>query len=73
MRPSNRCPRCDGSMSPGFIVDKADRSASVSSWQPGEPRKSLWFGVKQSKKEQIEMTTMRCERCGYLEHYALKA
>ena len=73
MKPSNRCPRCDGSMSPGFVVDQGYGTASVSSWQSGEPRKSIWVGVKQSKKDQLEITTQRCDRCGFLEHYALKA
>ncbi len=73
MKPSSRCPRCDGSMSPGFVVDKGYGETSVSTWQSGEPRKSIWVGVKQSKKDQLEITTLRCDRCGYLEQYALKA
>ena len=65
------CPKCDGSMTEGFIVDHGDYSiARVASYQPGEPRRSFWTGVKENKQEQIAITTMRCTRCGYLENYA---
>jgi hypothetical protein len=40
-------------------------------WQDGEP-KSVWYGgVKMSKRDQFGITTFRCDRCGYLESYAL--
>jgi hypothetical protein len=58
-------------MSEGVIVDHGDYGAAhVSTYQPGAPRKSMWTGLKQNKKEQIEITTLRCGRCGYLESYA---
>lgn len=43
----------------------------VNSWQDGEPKKSFWLGLKQSKSDQVEVTAFRCGRCGYLESYAL--
>jgi hypothetical protein len=45
----------------------------VSTWQSGEPKKSIWVGVKTSKKDQLEIASFRCDRCGYLEQYALKS
>ena len=65
------CPKCGGSMSEGFVVDHGDYgSAHVSTYQAGEPRKSIWTGLKQNKEEQFEIVTLRCNRCGYLENYA---
>ena len=65
------CPKCNGSMSEGFIVDQGDYgSAHVSTFQSGEPRKSFWTGLKQSKDNQVEIKTLRCNNCGFLESYA---
>ena len=67
---ASRCPKCQSSMVEGFIVDQGYGAATVSTWQGGEPRKSIWTGVKQDKREQHEIVTWRCSRCGYLESYA---
>jgi hypothetical protein len=58
-------------MSEGFIVDHGDYGAAhVATYQAGQPKKSFWTGLKQDEKAQIPVMTMRCNRCGYLEHYA---
>ena len=64
------CVKCGGTMSEGFVVDEGYGTAGVSTWQDGVPKKSFWTGVKQLKESQIEITTWRCRRCGYLESYA---
>ena len=65
------CPKCNGSMVEGFIVDQGDYgTAHVSTFQAGPPRKSFWTGLKQSKEDQIAVTTLRCGGCGYLESFA---
>ena len=65
------CPKCGSSMSEGFVIDHGDYgSRSVSTWHGGEPRKSVWTGLKLSKDEQFEISTFRCNRCGFLESYA---
>jgi len=64
------CPKCNGSMTEGFILDQGYGQAHVSTYQAGEPRKSFWTGLKQNEKEQVPITTLRCARCGYLENYA---
>jgi hypothetical protein len=45
----------------------------VSTWQEGEPKKKWWAlgGVTQSGATRIEVTTLRCERCGLLRDYAV--
>ena len=55
----------------GLVIDQGDHgTANVPKWQPSQPRKSFWTGLKQSKAEQLEVMTLRCGRCGYLESYA---
>ena len=67
----NTCPKCSGSMTVGFMVDQGDYGTGhVAAFQPGAPVRSFWTGLKQSKKDQIAITTLRCNRCGYLENYA---
>ena len=70
MKASGRCPKCDGRMAEGFLVDNGYGTAHISTWQAGEPQRSLLFGVKQKKADQKPVSTFRCERCGYLESYA---
>ena len=70
MSRSSVCPRCQGSMSEGFILDKTDSRPVVSSWVEGEPVKSMWTGIRLSGRKRIEIQTFRCRRCGYLESYA---
>ena len=57
-------------MSAGFILDEGYGTSRVSTWQGGTPKKSFWTGVNEKKEAQIEITTLRCDRCGYLESYA---
>jgi hypothetical protein len=68
---SRTCPQCQSNMSDGFIIDIGYGGANVSSWQEGEPRKSRWLGVRPGDSPPVEITTWRCDRCGFLESYAL--
>ena len=67
---SNTCPKCQGMMTEGFILD-ADQSGgrSVSAWVEGVPDKR-WYGLKLGKKPKLDIQTWRCGRCGFLESYA---
>ena len=69
--PLGRCPKCDGSMSEGFIFDEGHGIYKVATWQADKPRKSIWTGIKRSKADQLKISTRRCQRCGFLESYAL--
>jgi len=64
------CPRCSGTMEPGYQIDVGYGSKTVPKWVAGEPRRSFWTGLKLGGKEQLEVLTYRCHRCGYLESYA---
>ena len=58
-------------MAEGFLVDQGYGQIHSSSWQPGQPVKTFWGTVKQLKREQIKVSSWRCQRCGYLESYAV--
>lgn len=67
---SNSCPKCQGSMSEGYILDVNQGGAqTVSSWVEGAPDKR-WYGLKIDKKTKRDIQTWRCGRCGFLESYA---
>lgn len=71
MSTSRRCSKCDGRMSEGFVLDQGQHTVHVSTWQAGTPKKSFWQGIKQVKTSQKPVSTFRCDRCGYLESYAV--
>ncbi len=65
------CPRCNGRMETGFIVDEGDYSAKrVARWYAGPPEESMWTGLKTWGRRFVEVQTFRCERCALLESYA---
>ena len=70
MARSRTCPKCQGSMSEGFLLDQTYGSRGVSSWVEGAPEKSIWVGVKLHGRKPIEIATWRCGSCGFLESYA---
>jgi rubredoxin len=70
MAQSRKCPKCAGAMSAGFIVDETHGGAAVASWVEGEPKRSIWVGLKLRGTTPIEVTTWRCRGCGYLESFA---
>jgi Domain of unknown function (DUF6487) len=72
MARSRTCPKCQASMTEGFVIDSAPGHGgrAVSSWLEGAPVKSMWVGIKLGGKKPIEITTWRCGSCGFLESYA---
>ena len=70
MQPISDCPKCQGRMTEGFIIDEGYGTAHVSTWQGGEPKRSIWTGLKKNKDEQFKVVAYRCSRCGFLESYA---
>ena len=57
-------------MEPGYTIDVGYGSKTLPKWAAGEPQKSMWTGLKLRGKDQLEVLTYRCRRCGYLESYA---
>jgi hypothetical protein len=64
------CPRCSGSMEPGYVIDEGYGTRTVANWVAGEPEKSIWTGLKLRGKTKVAISSYRCRRCGYLESYA---
>ena len=64
------CPRCGGTLEAGYTIDIGYGTKALPKWVAGEPEKSIWTGLKLGGKDQLEVTTYRCRRCGYLESYA---
>ena len=71
-RSAEKCPKCDGRMVPGFVVDETHGGRLASRWAEGSPLRSFlaWKGIKRPKKAVIPVGTFRCAGCGYLESYA---
>jgi hypothetical protein len=57
-------------MQEGWTLDNTHGARAVSSWVEGEPQKSIWVGVKLEGRTPMEITSWRCTRCGFIEHYA---
>lgn len=72
MPQSKQCPKCGGSMSEGFVLDKTHGGVGVSSWIEGAPVRSVWTGLNLKGRAQARIATWRCGRCGFLESYALE-
>ena len=67
-----QCPKCSSVMEAGFFLDHTNNaSVKVETWVEGKPTKSFWMGLKIKDRRQLCVTSYRCERCGYLESYAL--
>jgi predicted nucleic-acid-binding Zn-ribbon protein len=64
------CPKCQGEMEQGFVLEIFQGGRSVISWSSGQPKKSFFFGIKLFEVKQIPIGTFRCKDCGYLESFA---
>jgi hypothetical protein len=69
MELSSNCPKCNGHMERGFVVDH-DKFPTMSEWTEGEApvQYSIWSGAIKGVTRQV--TTYRCTECGFLESYA---
>ncbi len=65
-----KCPKCNGRMEQGFVLDNTYGAKMISHWVPGAPQKSFWMGTKAPKAKAIPIGVFRCSSCGFLEQYA---
>ena len=71
---TTRCPKRNGEMMQGFIVDfHAVGKRLVSSWFEGAPEKAFWKATNVQEEKCVPVGTVRCSTCGFLESYALSA
>ena len=75
MTQPSTCPKCHGSMEPGLMLDRKDGASHLQvRWVGGEPTPTtFWGNVRMKGREPLPVTTYRCERCGYLESFAIRA
>lgn len=64
------CPKCGSSMAAGVSLDQYYYGNAAGKWIAGAPEKSFWTGLKLRGRDQFEIVTYRCDRCGFLESYA---
>ena len=68
------CPKCDGIMEPGLMLDRKEASDLQARGVGGEPTPQTFFGnIRLKGREPLPVTTYRCEGCGYLESFAIRA
>ena len=56
-------------MERGFVLDESYGQRKPSRWIEGAPEYWIW-NLKVRGKRQVEISSYRCTRCGYLESYA---
>ena len=70
-RTPSRCPKCDGEMEQGFMLDSTHGGQISSQWAAGVPEKSFWTRTKAVPEDTIiPVGAFRCASCGFLESYA---
>ena len=52
------------------MIDIGYGTKAVPKWVAGVPQMSIWTGLRLKGRNQIDVSTYRCRRCGYLESYA---
>ena len=69
MNEEPHCPKCDGSVEVGYVLDKS-LQVTAARWVIGEPPTT--FTGKRSSKEGHgpRIRAVRCQQCGFLEIYA---
>ncbi|HYE95965.1 MAG TPA: PF20097 family protein [Rubricoccaceae bacterium] len=64
------CLRCGAEMTEGFLLDEGQSTKNQAVWVDGPPEKSVWGGVKYSKRRKLPLTAYRCVACGFVDLYA---
>jgi DNA-directed RNA polymerase subunit RPC12/RpoP len=72
-----KCVKCSSKMVKGFVTDYGGSATYFPSyWVEGEPAKKSLFGITGSNldisdKTKFTVRALRCEKCGFLESYAV--
>jgi len=65
------CPKCGSPMTGGYIMSTDGAHNGVAEWIEGRPEKR-WWGLNFKNRRRYPIAAARCERCGYLEFYAVR-
>ena len=63
------CPKCQGEMVQGYVLDFTPVGSRVRKWYSGPPKKAGLAGIMDATS-QTPIGTFRCQTCGFLESYA---
>ena len=66
------CLRCHTIMEQGFVMDRGPGNVptAVATWVSGIPERSWIAGFKTKGRDQVELDTFLCRKCGYVEFRA---
>lgn len=70
MKEPLECPKCQGLMDIGFILDRNYLEMLQTRWVRGKQESDFLTGVSIRDKTLVSIQTYRCLNCGYLESYA---
>ncbi len=69
MKASSNCPKCNGSVEVGYVLDKS-LQVTAACWVAGEPP-TTFIGKRSSKEGHgPRIRAVRCTKCAFLELYA---
>jgi hypothetical protein len=73
---SFQCVKCGAAMVKGYAADRGDANYFTLKWADGEPAQAQFLGItgdniKYPETPMRAVRGLRCERCGYLELYAV--
>ena len=67
----NNCLKCGGEMEEGTVADLINAiQAQVSIWVKGKAEPGTFSSLKLSFRKKLQVSTLRCVKCGFLESYA---
>ncbi|RPF72570.1 hypothetical protein [Aurantiacibacter spongiae] len=64
------CPKCQGRMEEGAPYVDMWGWRMLVRWVDGRPRKSSWSGLSFDGRERSDISSLRCDTCGFIELYA---
>ena len=71
-----KCLRCDGPMSPGYMIDLMKSAAIPGTWVIGKYQPSKFLGMNRGLqvrgKKKFHIEGYRCDSCGWLDLFASK-
>jgi hypothetical protein len=71
--PLDRCPKCDGTMTDGFLGQYAGFWSVPILWKSGIVKWSIWWGYRaETQRGSYPVRARRCDHCGHLELSALR-
>jgi predicted nucleic-acid-binding Zn-ribbon protein len=69
MKEDSHCPKCNGPVEVGYVLDKS-LHVTAACWVPGEPPASFWGKRSSEEGHGPRIRAVRCKECAFLELYA---